>query len=66
MQPFSRGPTRCCSALFAASRILRDDESDSVANMRLLDEVYLAAGLAPRQPSAQDAKLQVAKPTVQL
>ncbi|EFJ45147.1 hypothetical protein VOLCADRAFT_118462 [Volvox carteri f. nagariensis] len=48
-------------ALVAASTILADDAADSIANMHLLDEVYLAAGLAPRLPSSQSARKQQAK-----
>eukprot|EP00198_Chlamydomonas_reinhardtii_P011013 XP_001700350.1 predicted protein [Chlamydomonas reinhardtii] len=40
-------------ALLAASRLLAADEADCVANMGLLDDVYRAAGLQPRLPSAQ-------------
>ncbi|GLC69143.1 hypothetical protein PLESTF_000794700 [Pleodorina starrii] len=45
-------------SLFAASSILSDDATDSIANMRLIDAVYVAAGLAPRLPSAKAVKLQ--------
>ena len=45
--------THTRSALLAASRLLAADEADCVANMGLLDDVYRAAGLQPRLPSAQ-------------
>lgn len=43
----------------AASKILEDDAEDSIANMRLVDAVYLAAGLAPRLPSAKAVGVRV-------
>ncbi|KXZ42771.1 hypothetical protein GPECTOR_119g402 [Gonium pectorale] len=39
-------------ALVAASNALAEEGADSIENMRLLDQVYTAAGLAPRLPSA--------------
>ncbi|GIL80891.1 hypothetical protein Vretifemale_9948 [Volvox reticuliferus] len=47
-------------ALLMASIILSDDAADSIASMHLVDEVYLAAGLTPRLPSARAAKMQPA------
>ncbi|KAG2424125.1 hypothetical protein HXX76_014799 [Chlamydomonas incerta] len=44
-------------ALLAAARLLAADEMDCVANMGLLDDVYRAAGLRPRLPSAQAVAL---------
>ncbi|GIL50770.1 hypothetical protein Vafri_6911 [Volvox africanus] len=52
-------------ALVMASTILLDDAADSIASMHLVDEVYVAAGLTPRLPSAKAATIQPVDPAIQ-